>query len=141
MTLSARMGTPGGITRPRPLAVFTLVTTSNWVACLDIVASGSYIGVVRAVGLKVLKNKLSEYVRLAAGGETVLITDRDRVVAELAPPEKTRSPLLADALLAEAVRQGWIRPPALPAAGPPPRKPVMSFHDLLREMEEDRADR
>lgn len=135
------MGTPGGITRPRPLAVFTLVTTSNWVACLDIVASGSYIGVVRAVGLKVLKNKLSEYVRLAAGGETVLITDRDRVVAELAPPEKTRSPLLADALLAEAVRQGWIRPPALPAAGPPPRKPVMSFHDLLREMEEDRADR
>lgn len=141
MTLSSRMGTPGGITRPRPLAVFTLMTTSNWVACLDIVASGSYIGVVRAVGLKVLKNKLSEYVRLAAGGETVLITDRDRVVAELAPPEKTRSPLLADALLAEAVRQGWIRPPALPAAGPPPRKPVMSFHDLLREMEEDRADR
>jgi hypothetical protein len=27
---------------------------------------------MRAVGLKVLKNKLSEYVRLAAGGETVL---------------------------------------------------------------------
>lgn len=126
---------------PKGLAIFRLFTISNWVACLDIVASGSYIGVVRAVGLKVLKNKLSEYVRLAAGGETVLITDRDRVVAELAPPEKTRSPLLADALLAEAVRQGWIRPPALPAAGPPPRKPVMSFHDLLREMEEDRADR
>ena len=41
---------------------------------------------MRAVGLKVLKNKLSEYVRLAAGGETVLITDRDRVVAEIVPP-------------------------------------------------------
>ena len=40
---------------------------------------------MRAVGLKILKNKLSEYVRLAAGGETVLITDRDRVVAELVP--------------------------------------------------------
>ena len=38
---------------------------------------------MRAVGLKALKNKLSEYVRLAAGGETVLITDRDRVVAEI----------------------------------------------------------
>ena len=38
---------------------------------------------MRAVGLKVLKNKLSEYVRMAANGETVLITDRDRVVAEL----------------------------------------------------------
>ncbi len=41
---------------------------------------------MRAVGLKVLKNKLSEYVRLAASGETVLVTDRDRVVAELVPP-------------------------------------------------------
>ena len=41
---------------------------------------------MRAVGLKILKNKLSEYVRLAAGGETVLVTDRDRVVAELVPP-------------------------------------------------------
>ena len=39
---------------------------------------------MRSVDLKVLKNKLSEYVRLAAGGETVLITDRDRVVAEIA---------------------------------------------------------
>lgn len=63
---------------------------------------------MRAVGLKVLKNKLSEYVRLAASGETVLVTDRDRVVAELAPLQKDRSPFLADALLAEAVRQGWI---------------------------------
>jgi len=38
---------------------------------------------LRAVGLRVLKNRLSEYVRLAAGGEAVLITDHDRVVAEL----------------------------------------------------------
>lgn len=38
---------------------------------------------MRAVGLKILKNKLSEYVRLAASGETVLVTDRERVVAEL----------------------------------------------------------
>ena len=60
---------------------------------------------MKAVGLKVLKNKLSEYVRLAERGETVLVADRDRVVAELVPPERTRSPVLADALLAEAVRQ------------------------------------
>jgi antitoxin (DNA-binding transcriptional repressor) of toxin-antitoxin stability system len=96
---------------------------------------------MRAVGLKVLKNKLSEYVRLAASGETVLVTDRDRVVAELGPPREGRSPLLADARLAEAVRQGWITPQALPAAGPPPRNPVTSLRDLLRELEQDRADR
>ena len=41
---------------------------------------------MRAVGLKTLKNRLSEYVRLVANGETVLVTDRDRVVAELTPP-------------------------------------------------------
>src|SRR4030067_1006704 len=52
---------------------------------------------MRSVGLKVLKNKLSEYVRLAAGGETVLVTDRDRVVAELGPPRPERGGLLADA--------------------------------------------
>jgi len=57
---------------------------------------------MRAVGIKVLKNTLSEYVRLAANGETVLVTDRDRVVAELGPPAPGRSPLLADAMLAAA---------------------------------------
>ncbi len=96
---------------------------------------------MRAVGLKTLKNKLSEYVRLAKSGETVLVTDRDRVVAELGPARAGRSPLLADALLAEAVRQGWVTPPALPASGPPPRKPVMKFHELLEELERDRDDR
>ena len=96
---------------------------------------------MRAVGIKVLKNKLSEYVRLAAGGETVLVTDRDRVVAELGPPRPARSPVLADALLAEAVREGWLSPPALPANGAPPRKPVMRFSDLMKDLAHDREDR
>jgi antitoxin (DNA-binding transcriptional repressor) of toxin-antitoxin stability system len=96
---------------------------------------------VRAVGLKTLKNKLSEYVRLAARGETVLVTDRDRVVAELGPPREGLSPLLADAVLAEAVRQGWLTPPVLPASGSPLRRPVMKFRALLKELERDRDDR
>jgi antitoxin (DNA-binding transcriptional repressor) of toxin-antitoxin stability system len=96
---------------------------------------------MKAVGLKVLKNKLSEYVRLAQSGETVLVTDRDRVVAEIVPPEKTRSPVLADALLAEAVRKGWISPPALTASGPPPRNPVTSFRKLQKGLEQDRGER
>lgn len=95
---------------------------------------------MRAVGLKILKNKLSEYVRLAAGGETVLVTDRDRVVAEIGPPQPGRSPLLADALLAEAVREGWLTPPTL-TTGPPPRKPVAPFRDLMSELRRDRDDR
>ena len=96
---------------------------------------------MRAVGLKVLKNKLSEYVRLAARGETVLITDRDAVVAEIIPPRPSRSPMLADAWLAEAVRSGWITPPAFASDGAIPRKPIMSFRDLMREIEADREER
>jgi antitoxin (DNA-binding transcriptional repressor) of toxin-antitoxin stability system len=50
---------------------------------------------MRAAGLKALKNKLSEYVRLAAAGETVLISDRDTVVAQLGPPDAGRTFRLA----------------------------------------------
>jgi antitoxin (DNA-binding transcriptional repressor) of toxin-antitoxin stability system len=96
---------------------------------------------MRAVGLKVLKNKLSEYVRLAQGGETILVTDRDRVVAELVPPRAGRSPAVADAVLAELVRKGWITPAAHPLTAPPQRAPVIAFEDLMRELEEARADR
>ncbi len=93
---------------------------------------------MRAVGLKVLKNKLSEYVRLAAAGETVLIADRDRVVAELRPPEPGRGATLADAALAEAVREGWVTPPLEGGSHPPPAGPVARLDTLLAELRSDR---
>jgi antitoxin (DNA-binding transcriptional repressor) of toxin-antitoxin stability system len=96
---------------------------------------------VRSVGLKVLKNKLSEYVRLAASGETVLVTDRDRVVAELGPPSAGRSPLLADALLSDAMRKGWLSAPLIVAEGPPPRRPAGPLNELLAELRRDRDGR
>jgi len=96
---------------------------------------------MRAVGVKVLKNKLSEYVRLAAAGETVLVTDRDRIVAELGPPSAGRAPLLSDALLAEALREGWMHAPLVVAEGPPPRQPVTTWDEIARELEADREDR
>jgi antitoxin (DNA-binding transcriptional repressor) of toxin-antitoxin stability system len=96
---------------------------------------------MRSVGLKTLKNKLSEYVRLAAGGETVLVTDRDRVVAEIGPPSPARSSMLSDALLLDAFRQGWMTPPVSVGRGPPARKPVMTIDELLNHLQRDRADR
>ncbi len=95
---------------------------------------------MRAVGLKILKNKLSEYVRLAANGETILVTDRDRVVAELGPPAPTRGRNVTDAQLAELVRQGVITP-RLVKGGEIPRKPVMSLRELLDELRDTRRDR
>ena len=96
---------------------------------------------MRAVGLKVLKNKLSEYVRLAQGGETILVTDREVVVAELVPPRAGRGPAVADAVLAELLRKGWVTPPARPLTGPPPRAAVIAFEELMRDLDEDRSDR
>lgn len=99
---------------------------------------------MRAVGLKVLKNKLSEYVRLAAGGETVLITDRDRVVAELVPPAGGRSQTVDDVALAELVRRGWLTPPLIGSRGDNgdvPRHPILRFATLLEELDRDRIDR
>jgi antitoxin (DNA-binding transcriptional repressor) of toxin-antitoxin stability system len=41
---------------------------------------------MKTVGVRELKNRLSEYLRLAKAGDSVLVTDRGQVVAELAPP-------------------------------------------------------
>ncbi len=96
---------------------------------------------MRSVGLKVLKNKLSEYVRLAAGGETVLVTDRDRVVAELTPPRAGRAEWVDDAQLAAMVREGLIRPSLLSRGTVPPRQPVAPTEELLSELTADRESR
>lgn len=96
---------------------------------------------MRAVGLKILKNRLAEYVRMAASGETILVTDRDRIVAELVPPREGRAPRLHDAVLAEAVREGWLSPPLAAGDTPPPRAPVAPLRRLLEELDEQRAER
>ena len=93
---------------------------------------------MRAVDIRALKNQLSEYVRTAAAGETVLVTDRNRVVAELVPPASGRSASPGDALLADAVRHGWITPPLLSSGGAQPRRPVARFDEIRGELRDDR---
>ena len=73
------------------------------------VAAGSYFVPMRAVGIKIFKNKLSEYVRLAAAGETVLISDRDRVVAQLGPPDAGRTGRLPMLFWPMRSARGWSR--------------------------------
>ena len=96
---------------------------------------------MRSVGIKTLKNRLSEYVRVAASGETVLVTDRDRVVAELVPPQAGRSERLEDAVLAQACREGWLKPPLNRNAPLPPPRPVEPLSVLLDDLAKDREDR
>ena len=95
---------------------------------------------MRAVGLKVLKNKLSEYVRLAAAGETVVITDRGRVVAEIVPPQLSTG---HESFIERGVREGWLTPAKRPFQPLPPRKPIPGYtlEQLLTDLDRDREDR
>lgn len=96
---------------------------------------------MKTIGLKVLKNKLSEYVRLAARGETVLVTDRDRVVAELNPPQPGREAFMSDPFLARGVREGWLTLPTLSGPLSPPPPAIMTFEELMEDLGRDREDR
>ena len=107
---------------------------------IDKVASRGYFISMQKVGLKTLKNKLSEYVRLAAAGETVVITDRGRTVAEIVPPQGR--PELTP-FQERGVREGWLRPAKQPFAPLPPGKPVpgLTFEKLMEDLDRDREDR
>lgn len=100
-----------------------------------------YILNIRAVGIRSLKSRLSEYLRLVAGGETVLVTDRDRVVAELTPPRPGRAEALDDAVLAEAIRTGQLSAAAFPRGSVPRRLPVAPLESILEGLTADRTDR
>lgn len=104
-------------------------------------ATSSYFLEVRAVGIKVLKNKLSEYVRLAGQGETVLVTERDRVVAELVPPAAGRALESRDSLLADAVRRGLVTAPLGKGVPLPVPRPIAPLDRILAGLDLDRSDR
>lgn len=47
---------------------------------------------MKAIGVKELKARLSEYLRLVKGGETILVTERSEVVAEMRPARRQLRP-------------------------------------------------
>ena len=96
---------------------------------------------VRSVGIKTLRNRLSEYVKLAAGGETILICARDRVVAELHAPSPARAESPTDATLAALLREGVLSGPLDLGAPLPERLPLVSLDDLMGDLGAFREDR
>jgi prevent-host-death family protein len=81
---------------------------------LDNVATGGYIGPMREVGIRELKNRLSEYIRLVREGEVVMVTDRGEVVAELRQPVEGQEMLQKYPGLADLVRRGLATLPSKP---------------------------
>jgi len=93
-------------------------------------------------GIKTLKSRVSEYVRLAAAGETVLVTDRGRVVAELVSPRVRAEASPAERVLGDLLRQGLLAPAQRAPTTPlPPRKPWAKLDDVLRDLDAGRAER
>lgn len=70
----------------------------------------------RTAGVREAKAHLSEYLRRVEEGETVLITDRGRVVAELSSPGRARPRGAApeQQQLADLVLGHGVRPPLAP---------------------------
>jgi antitoxin (DNA-binding transcriptional repressor) of toxin-antitoxin stability system len=64
---------------------------------------------VKTVGVRELKNRLSEYLRMVRAGESVLITDRGEVVAELHAPGRGGIDDGVPAGLQALARRGLVR--------------------------------
>ena len=96
---------------------------------------------MRAVGVRELKSRLSEYLRMVRRGEEILITDRGEVIAELRRPDRSASEVRYPALLLHA-REGKVR------LGEPNRPDLYTLHARIapdgtagRLLDEEREER
>ncbi len=70
---------------------------------------------MKSVGVKQLKSRLSEYLRLVRSGETILVTDRGEVVAELRPARRQLGAADSiDGLLDSLAERGEVTRASLP---------------------------
>lgn len=97
---------------------------------------------MRTVGVRELKNRLSEYLRQVRAGEGVLVTDRGEVVAELNPPgQGVVDSSLPPGLLALA-RRGVLTIGAPPAADVyPSMRRTRRRHSTAQLLNEERGGR
>jgi prevent-host-death family protein len=87
------------------------------------------------VGVAELRQNLSKYLQLVGRGERLVVTDRNRPVAELSPPSSSTGEAL-DRLIAE----GRVSRPARRGL-PEPLQMTGDPHALSRALDEIRSDR
>jgi antitoxin (DNA-binding transcriptional repressor) of toxin-antitoxin stability system len=96
------------------------------------------------VALSRLHKDLDRWVRAAEAGATVLVTDGGRVVARLVPPGPDLDEIARDeAVLAQLAAEGRLTPATVPGYAPRRARDrdLVPFEDLMRGLDEDRADR
>ena len=95
---------------------------------------------MKAVGTKVLKDNLSKYLRMVREGETILVTDRDEVIAEIRRPTQPFPGKVSrwEAFLNDEVRRGSVtraktgKPPSMARLLEIPRPSVpVEIQDLM----------
>ncbi len=96
---------------------------------------------MKIVGVRELKNRLSQYLQMVRKGEYVLVTDRGQVVAEI---RQADSVTLADRIppgLADLVSRGIISPGTENDASVYPRmKRIRGVPSTLKLLEEERKE-
>ena len=96
---------------------------------------------MKAIGVKALKAKLSEYLRLVKSGEIILITEREEVVAEIHPSRRqSLAPENLDqALSLLAEKEGATLRSELPLSWPGPTAKTIgvSSKELLDSLRKD----
>jgi prevent-host-death family protein len=97
---------------------------------------------MKSVGLRELKNRLSQYVRQVRRGEGFLVTDRGEIVAELMPPAGGRAPYGMPSALAVMAAKGLITPGAQNTPDAYPLLPPLLRRNRSRELlDEERGAR
>lgn len=93
---------------------------------------------MREVGVRALKARLSEFIRQAALGERILVTDRGRPVAELVPHQSGQLP----GRLTELARRGEVilatQPPMVPRTRARLRAGISLSEALIAERRNER---
>lgn len=97
---------------------------------------------MRTVTAEQLRDELDQHLALAASGETVVVEADDRgVVVEFRPARVAPPPDSDEAALARLVAEGVMTPATAPKGTIPPHFELVGFEQLMRELDEDRADR
>jgi prevent-host-death family protein len=97
---------------------------------------------MKTVGLRELKNRLSEYVREVRAGESVLVTDRGEVVAELVPPGQAPDGISAPSGLVALAKGGRLTLGAdNEAAAYPKLSRLLKRHRAAELLDQERGSR
>lgn len=85
------------------------------------------------MGVRELKERLSEYLDRAARGEHLTVTERGR-------PKAVLGPLPGGDHIARGIAEGWIMPPQSPGPPPPPPARARASASVRDMIDEDRAE-